>query len=1408
MFNEDKVSGMSANMLLDEFKKELYASENRIDTQNNTISVHNVNVSDKKKGNKGQVCFKWRDNGKCKFGDKCRFSHDGNSRKSDETCDFCHKPGHKQKFCNKRKNFLKDKKEFFSANFVGTDDKLKEFNEKRVKEYGKGVKNQCVHVSDSAVPDVSVMPSDVSVSPDVSCKSDVVSSSCVDGSVGDVKSNVNVFHARVPDIKGESVAFHDEDWIVDNACTNHICSDSSIMFDMKPSVSQVQVANGQIVYAKKRGSVRIGKMILRNVIYLENFKNLISVEQLLSDNPDWSCCIQGQAKDLRFLDENHDTVLLAPKDISSKLWRVPLRKNYREGSDESCLCCDTLVHSNLTEAEERNSLWMWHCRLAHRCEADLRRMWLNNLLKGFDLKVKDKLPFCRSCAEAKIKVRNIPKNKSVKHIPKSKPVSDKSTTKPTKQEFMVGRRKLDIVHTDAMGPFPPSVEGHRYGLVLVDGCTNKVKVVRMSSLSECVDEIISYALTNINTESCVIGIIRADNAKYFAKSTKLGLWLKRMGIRRQFSTEYSPFQNGKAENTVRNFKQGTRVMMVHANAPVELWSACMEYYECISQVFPHPHNPHTTPGEMWYGVKPDVSMFRIFGCVCYALIHKGERREPRTLSPFHKRGRRLMFVGIPFGTKKCWRLYDPKTNKFIDSRDVIFDESEMYFSPGDELKSLADFFDENAVSPFSEDPPEEFSEGVRIEVQHDDDDVIEVVDNDVVDNDVVENDVVDNDVVDNDVVDNDIVDNDVVDFPVDREVDEVVDISLPIDDGKYDVLNEDLVVQEVSQPEVDQPGEQVEIEDVEESELLSVPVRRSSRSTRGKPAERFDPSAAYATKVKQGIRPPRNFREAMECPGWVESMEGEIKQFVDNKTFELVRRPKDRKPIKGRWVYNIKDSGKLRARWVARGDQQEYKLDYDQTFSPVVAYEFLRVMLSIAALLDLQVDAMDATCAFLHARLNSETVLYMEQPPGFEVEGKEDWVWRVTGAIYGLKQSPREWNKDVSDFLASLGFKKLTTEPCIFKEEERKTNQKKIPEILLERSPNGKWTLVALYVDDFLVFSNDPRRRAFLKRELSKKYNMKDLGIASSFVGLDIVHDREAKTIKVSQSRYIAEVLDRFNMADCNSEKTPYIDSEKLSYDMSPKTDKEKLDMKKVPYREAVGSLLHIARCTRPDISERVRAVGRYSHNPGRGHWRAIKRILSYLQGTKHLGITYGAQRLELLTGGDEPPPHPLEIRVYCDADHAGCVDTRRSVSGYVLFLNGAAVSWKSVTQRRSYLSTTESEYVALGAAMRGAQTVRNLMLELGFEQRSPTVIFEDNRGAIANANGDSRNLKHIDLHHHTIVDAIEHKEIRLAKIPSKENIADVLTKPVRPIKDFIRFRNRLLGIVDVQCAYCQSGDC
>eukprot|EP00877_Chromochloris_zofingiensis_P001915 jgi/Chrzof1/11724/Cz06g07040.t1 len=252
----------------------------------------------------------------------------------------------------------------------------------------------------------------------------------------------------------------------------------------------------------------------------------------------------------------------------------------------------------------------------------------------------------------------------------------------------------------------------------------------------------------------------------------------------------------------------------------------------------------------------------------------------------------------------------------------------------------------------------------------------------------------------------------------------------------------------------------------------------------------------------------------------------------------------------------------------------------------------------------------------------------------------------------------------------------------------------------------------------------------------------RDLGEATSYLGMSIQRNRQTGTIKIGHRLMITELLEKYGAVDSKIKSVPLSPSIKLAKDEGGPLDKEHY-----PYSQLVGSLMYLAITSRPDLAFSVGALARYMSCPTTVHWQAAKGVLRYLGGTLDYGITFGSDSNDLIG--------------YCDADYAGDTDTRKSTSGYIFILHGGAITWSSKRQATVAASTTEAEYMAAAAAVKEALWLRTLLSELQLDIDNITIM-ADNQSAIKLLRNpiSSMRTKHIDVAYHFARERVVRKEV------------------------------------------------
>ena len=526
--------------------------------------------------------------------------------------------------------------------------------------------------------------------------------------------------------------------------------------------------------------------------------------------------------------------------------------------------------------------------------------------------------------------------------------------------------------------------------------------------------------------------------------------------------------------------------------------------------------------------------------------------------------------------------------------------------------------------------------------------------------------------------------------------------------------------------------------------------------------------------VASSVQEPRSIKQALkgeQAKEWKEAADQEYRSLIDSGTWDLVDLPANKNLVGCKWVFKVKCNAngnidRYKARLVAQGYSQRHGVDYDEVFAPVARYTTIRTLLAIANQYNLEIHQMDVKSAFLHGSLDNE--IFMKQPEGYVDKNYPDKVCKLKRSLYGLKQSARCWNSCIDDFLKSCGYSQSKADPCVYYKSEMR---------------DGKQSLIitAVYVDDIILLSDDIEFLMQEKQKLCNNFQMDDRGELNYLLGMVITRDRTKRVLTIDQNLYLRNVLQRFGMEDCKPVATPLDSGAKFSVLAE---GEKSVDI--TEYQSAIGSLTYASIATRPDLAAAVGILSRFMSNPSQEHWSGVKRIFRYIKGTLNHRLKY--------VGVDE---EDFKLSGYSDADWGGDVDSRKSTSGYIYKLGNSTISWKSKRQPVVALSSTEAEYVALCLAAQEAVWLRFLLNDVKIKQNNPTIIFEDNQGAICLSKnpGDHPRTKHIDVKFHYIRQTIENKHIDITYCETNKMIADIFTKGL-PKQKFEFFRN-MMGVAE-----------
>jgi len=500
---------------------------------------------------------------------------------------------------------------------------------------------------------------------------------------------------------------------------------------------------------------------------------------------------------------------------------------------------------------------------------------------------------------------------------------------------------------------------------------------------------------------------------------------------------------------------------------------------------------------------------------------------------------------------------------------------------------------------------------------------------------------------------------------------------------------------------------------------------------------------------------PKRYEDVLksrERTEWLTAMQSEMDAHGLNSTWSLVPLPRDRKAIGSRWIFALKLNPdgtvkRFKARLVAQGYTQKEGVDYTDTFAPVVGMTTVRLLISMAAASMWPIYQLDVETAFLQASVRED--IYVSQAPGYKVTGPDGsvLVYKLIKSLYGLKQSPFNWNMAIHGFLIQYGWKRNAVDACMYTMRCSKTNCVMI---------------LTIYVDDILITGDWKDGIDAFKVALKSNFRIQDLGLLEHCLGFNIEYREDG--ILLNQHSYIAQLLLRFDMEGCFSQPTPAMRSNVVLPSGHSTT---------YPYRELVGSLLYIALVSRPDIANAVRMLTKRVNAFDSNDVAHAKRVLRYLSDTKHHGLCYGMS-----------DTHKNVLTGYSDSSYADNVESFRSTTGFIHIFNGAAIVWKSVCQKTVARSSCEAEYMAMSDATSEIVYLRNLIVDIAPECISaPTVLCVDNKSAIflGNMTAPTKLSRHIGVRYHNVQQEILNGSVALQHVRSKHQLADILTKNLGP---------------------------
>jgi transposase InsO family protein len=1136
----------------------------------------------------------------------------------------------------------------------------------------------------------------------------------------------------------------DPRWVIDSGATAHCTDDKSIFESITPRGGRLTTAGGSLRITGK-GDVKIDlgngfTARLAGVLMVPGIgTNLLSTQALLGHGIE----SHQRVGSVEFHHENDDKIIAKGSHEGKTSYLTWVQ-------DENALYTETA-----RRVSERKPKKMKKAGKKTKTKASKKRSGkpkkvvdIETAHRRFGHLGAGRLTHLRKTVEDMIiKDGEFPKNCSICIRAKKTRVQNHEASTPASKP---GER----IYMDFWGPYRHgSITGDQYILTLTDDYTRRGWIFTMKSRSfeELIEKLEPWIAEIERELDCKIKRFRADNAKEFKK---LAEWLKKKGIIMEFSTPYTPEQVGVAERMNRTLLTIMRALLFDSGLPRSFWPYAADAAVYIRNRTVKVRRTGKTPYELWTGKKLNLSNMRIWGRKCWIYLPN----EKDKLNPRAEEG---IFIGYTDAFDQ-YLVFLPEKRQIVRATNPRFVEDEK---------------DKDSNSCRMQEPLQ--LEGVE---QADFDD--EVDENDSSSEDEIENEISP--------------DSSILPSPTNppnplnptapagpssqtKKRTKFVERPVEIMEGKRD--RKPSAIGEASQEFRETQGLNItgrkirprrnptiseETTNEESTEAANLAAKSDE-----KPDEKlifesneaaqliYEIALAAKEQPEQGQIPlPKTLKEAIGHPiygpKWKEAVENEITNLAGFNTWKLVKRTPGMPVVSCKWVFLVKYGTdgrpeRFKARLVARGFTQQYGIDYENTFAPVIRFESLRILLALAARFGWIIHLMDAQNAYLNSELDK--TIYMEAPEG--VEHLPGEVCELLKSIYGLKQSANLWNKKIIKTLRSIGFKPTLADASVF------------------THPRG--IIVALYVDDMLILAKSLKEIERVKNQIKKAHIMKDLGAISKILGIHVTHQPNG-SIKIDQNHYIQQVLVEFGMEHAKKAPIPLSSSINLENQdtgiLQPKDHEI--------FRQMIGKMMFMAIGTRIDIALAVNRLSQYLSEPREVHLQAAKHVLRYLLGAADLGILYSAD-------GD--------LAIYADAAYANARKFK-STTGFCALISNGPVTWTSRRQSVTAQSTTESEYIALADAAKQTVWLRHFLYAVGKPEvykKKATTIFGDNKGSLeltANPVFHSR-TKHIQVRYHAIRDFVEQGEIELQYIPTDAMLADGLTKAL----DRVKFERMIKGL-------------
>ncbi|KAF7367236.1 Retrovirus-related Pol polyprotein from transposon TNT 1-94 [Mycena sanguinolenta] len=1110
--------------------------------------------------------------------------------------------------------------------------------------------------------------------------------------------------------------------IIDTGATRHFTPDRANFITFSEiSPVPIRAADGRSFHATGKGSYRTylpmgpGKRPTRATL-ANTYYSPNMVYTLISvstlDRAGFACIAADGKCEIKYPKPGRNTIANFPI----------IRGLYRATNSESAEAAYTQVETSYL-ASKMITISEFHRRMGHVNHDDLLAAVKAGTITGVNLDLESKPQWCATCIQAKAARQPIPKK----------------AKEPRPTEY--GGK----VVTDLKGKISvPSIRGAQYAMNFIDLSTHEERPYFLKKKSEAFENYLKYEAWVKLQRNAKIKILGTDNGGEFT-SKEFEDHLEKAGTVHQLTVHDTPSENGIAERGQRTHIEQVRAMLIQSGLPKYLWAEAWTHSTWLRNRCPTAALPNCiTPMEKATNKKPNLSKLLEWGAPVWVKVKDAGDLEVRA--------KKAYFVGYDLRAKGM-RLW-PGTRKVVVERDVYFNEKDA-LTPG--TTSIEGEWDDDDIF---DRPSTEPSNSAKTAPKSDE--------------------------APRNEQNRGLTDTTVPPIP------ENLRASPP---PAPDPAPSEIPPPETPAESTPPPPPPHARKRQTEVEKLGQPEPDTGRGHRGRKPPGFyhglnavvgdadssteDIAACFQILEEEEDDDSDLYLEEEDTEDcttqrprsqtWSDAARAEFAQLDKMNTWDIVEAPIGTTVIRSHCVLAIKRDAqnkisRYKVRLVANGRTQVYGLHYTDTYAPVIRHATLRVLLTFAAVNNWEIHQADVKNAYLNAPID-ETV-YMEIPEHYQQFSSKPLptaaagrrlVAKLNKGIYGTKQGGRLWYIKVCKTMDSLDYTVLPSDRAVF-------------------ISRDKETIAGVATDDFTILGLTLAHVNRLKSQLNDHFELVDLGEINWLLGIHLVRDRTARTISLSQTAYIEQILAQMGLSDAAPNLLPMEPGVDLSVD-SPGVSTQVLTRDDAAlYCKGVGLTMY-ATITHPEITYHALSLSQFMHEPRSTHLKALRRVCKYLSAVRDYQLVLGGSDLTLLG--------------YSDASWS----SRRSISGYAFYLGNSLVDWSSKKQPLVTLSTTESEYVALTHASKNLLWLRKIIAELFQPITKPTTLFSDNQAAIVLTKDGAfhARTKHIDNRFHFIRQTVTNGHAVISYCPTNDMIADIFMKSLARPK-FEHFRE-LLGV-------------